>query len=93
MEKNTDKVQKGNSQTNEKHTVGQSVKLSISNEGLEYYRNRIQQSGQEKYDELYGAFGYISVKLRSDWTHFNAYGYYSKGVGIYKKGVELGYWE
>ena len=29
MEKNTDKVQKGNSQTNEKHTVGQSVKLSI----------------------------------------------------------------
>ena len=37
MEKNTDKVQKGNSQTNEKHTVGQSVKLSISNEGLEYY--------------------------------------------------------
>jgi len=44
MEKNTDKVQKGNSQTNEKHTVGQSVKLSISNEGLEYYRNRIQQS-------------------------------------------------
>ena len=38
MEKNTDKVQKGNSQTNEKHTVGQSVKLSISNEGLEYYR-------------------------------------------------------
>ena len=23
MEKNTDKVQKGNSQTNEKHTVGQ----------------------------------------------------------------------
>ena len=42
MEKNTDKVQKGNSQTNKKHTVGQSVKLSISNEGLEYYRNRIQ---------------------------------------------------
>lgn len=46
-----------------------------------------------KIDELYGAFGYISVKLRSDWTHFNAYGYYSKGVGIYKKGVELGYWD
>ena len=44
MEKNTDKVQKGNSQTNEKHTVGQSVRLSISNEGLEYYRNRIPVS-------------------------------------------------
>lgn len=32
--------------------MGQSVKLSISNEGLEYYRNRIQQSGQEKYDDV-----------------------------------------
>ena len=52
MEKNTDKVQKGNSQTNEKHTVGQSVKLSISNEGLEYYRNRIQQNRQETYDDV-----------------------------------------
>ena len=46
MEKNTDKVQKGNSQTNEKHTVGQSVKLSISNEGLEYYRNRMGFNGR-----------------------------------------------
>ena len=38
VEKNNVKVQKENKQTNEKHTVGQSVKLSISNEGLEYYR-------------------------------------------------------
>ena len=52
MEKNTDKVQKGNSQTNEKHTVGQSVKLSISNEGMEYYRNCIQQNRQETYDDV-----------------------------------------
>lgn len=37
--------------------------------------------------------GYISVQLRTDWTHFNSYGYYTKGLGIYKKGVELGYWE
>lgn len=44
-------------------------------------------------DRLYGAFGCISGKLRSDWTHFNAYGYYAKGLGIYQKGVELGYWE
>ncbi|MDO5339300.1 MAG: hypothetical protein Q4E78_04220 [Eubacteriales bacterium] len=36
--------------------------------------------------------GNISKQLRYDWTHFNCYGYYSKGVGIYKKGVELGYW-
>ena len=36
--------------------------------------------------------GNISKKLRYDWTHFNAYGYYAKGKGIYQKGVELGYW-
>ena len=29
MEKNTDKVQKGNSQTNEKHTVGQDRKSVV----------------------------------------------------------------
>lgn len=44
-------------------------------------------------DRLYAAFGCISGKLRSDWTHFNAYGYYAKGLGLYQKGVELGYWE
>ena len=65
MEKNTDKVQKGNSQTNEKHTVGQSVKLSISNEGLEYYRNRIQQSGQEKYTMIHHNQNQLSQLLMS----------------------------
>ena len=36
--------------------------------------------------------GNISKQLRYDWTHFNAYGYYAKGVGIYEKGKSLGYW-
>ena len=36
--------------------------------------------------------GNISEQLRYDWTHFNCYGYYAKGMGIYEKGVELGYW-
>ena len=36
--------------------------------------------------------GRISKRLRSDWTHLNSKGYYSKGKGIYLKGVELGYW-
>lgn len=36
--------------------------------------------------------GRISKQLRSDWTHFNSYGYYAKGLAIYAKGVELGYW-
>lgn len=36
--------------------------------------------------------GQISKQLRADWTHLNAYGYYSKGLAVYQKGVELGYW-
>ena len=52
VEKNNVKVQKENKQTNEKHTTEQSVKLSISNEGMEYYRNCIQQNRQEAYDDV-----------------------------------------
>ena len=36
--------------------------------------------------------GRISKRIRADWTHLNSKGYYSKGKGIYLKGVELGYW-
>lgn len=52
VEKNNVKVQKENKQTNKKHTTEQSVKLSISNEGMEYYRNCIQQNRQETYDDV-----------------------------------------
>ena len=52
VEKNNFKVQKENKQTNEKHTTEQAVKLSISNEGMEYYRNCIQQNRQETYDDV-----------------------------------------
>ena len=37
--------------------------------------------------------GNISAQFRSDWTHFNSYGYYVQAVGVYQKGKELGYWE
>lgn len=43
-------------------------------------------------DLLYGQMGCISPQLRDDWTHFNSYGYFSKGKAIYLKGIELGYW-
>ena len=45
VEKNDAKVQKENKQANEKHTMEQSVKLSISNDGMEHYRKHIQQNG------------------------------------------------
>ena len=43
IEKNDAKVQKENKQANEKHTMEQSVKLSISNDGMEHYSKHIQQ--------------------------------------------------
>ena len=45
IEKNDAKVQKENKQANEKHTMEQSVKLSISNDGMVHYRKHIQQNG------------------------------------------------
>lgn len=48
---------------------------------------------QTQEDMFDAQMGFISTQLRSDWTHFNSYGYYSKGKAIYLKGVELGYWE
>ena len=39
-------------QTKKSYSGAISEAFSISNEGLEYYRNRIQQSGQEKYDDV-----------------------------------------
>ena len=38
------------------------------------------------------AEGCVSRQLRADWTHLNSYGYYAQAVGVYEKGVELGYW-
>ena len=52
VEKNANKAKKEDSQTNEKHTMEQSVKFSISNDGMEHYRKHIQQNGQETYDEV-----------------------------------------
>lgn len=36
--------------------------------------------------------GNLPEQIRADYTHFNSYGYYSKGKAIYLKGIELGYW-
>jgi len=35
----------------------------------------------------------VPDSLKSDWSHLNSYGYYSKGNAIYAKGVQLGYWK
>lgn len=35
----------------------------------------------------------VPDSLKSDWSHLNSYGYYSKGLAIYQKGVQLGYWK
>ena len=38
-------------------------------------------------------YGYISKQLRSDWTHFNSYGYYAKARVVYLRGRKLGLWD
>ena len=44
IEKNDAKVQKENKQANEKHTMEQSVKLSISNDGIDRKSTRLNSS-------------------------------------------------
>lgn len=44
-------------------------------------------------DRIEKKLGFIPSQLRADWTHFNSYGYYAKAMGVYKKGIELGYWK
>ncbi len=36
--------------------------------------------------------GRVPDSIKYDYTHLNGYGYYAYGVGVYEKGVELGYW-
>ncbi len=57
--------------------------------------NGLKDAGLRATNADYRGFrrGRISKQLRSDWTHFNSYGYYAKGLAIYEKGVELGYWK
>ena len=66
IEKNDAKVQKENKQANEKHTMEQSVKLSISNDGMEHYRKHIQQNGQETYDDVVQRKELLESKKISD---------------------------
>lgn len=58
-------------------------------------QNGLQLCGLETTEEDIDGFlaGRISRQLRSDWTHFNAYGYYAKAKGLYQKGQDLGYWQ
>lgn len=36
--------------------------------------------------------GRVPESLKYDYTHLNSYGYYTVGVAVYEKGIELGYW-
>lgn len=65
-ETSANNVQKENHQTNEKHTAEQAIKLSISDEGMEYYRNHIQQGRQENYDDVVQRKELSASKKNSD---------------------------
>lgn len=57
-------------------------------------QNGLSDCGLEETEDDRNGYeeGKISQQLRSDWTHFNSYGYYSKALAIYEKGKSLGYW-
>ena len=65
------------------------------NTRLYLIENGLSDCGLEETEEDREGYEYgkISKQLRYDWTHFNAYGYFSQALAIYKKGVELGYWQ
>ena len=48
--------------------------------------------GETQADRDAASRGCLSRQLRSDWTHLNSYGYFAQALGVYEKGVELGYW-
>ena len=64
------------------------MRVYMLENGLEDCGFTMTEQDREDYER-----GIISGQLRSDWTHFNSYGYYAKGKALYLKGVELGYWE
>jgi hypothetical protein len=63
------KNQRENMQTGVKRMTEQPVKLSISDEGQEYYRNSIQQNQQETYDDV------VQRKEQLKKVSFIDYGY------------------
>lgn len=68
-QKNDMKNQKENMQTDVRRMAEQPVKISISDEGKEYYRNSIQQNKQETYDYV------VQQKEQSKKVSFIDYGY------------------
>ncbi|MBR3236032.1 MAG: SGNH/GDSL hydrolase family protein [Atopobiaceae bacterium] len=47
---------------------------------------------ETKADRDMASRGCVSEQLRADWTHLNSYGYYAQAMGIYERGLRLGYW-
>ena len=56
------------------------MRLYLIDNGLNIVGLETEDTDLEGYN-----YGRISDKLRSDWTHFNGYGYYAQAVGIYEK--------
>lgn len=68
-QKNNIKSQNENMQTDVRRMAEQPVKISISDEGKEYYRNSIQQNQQETYDDV------VQRKEQIKKVSFIDYGY------------------
>lgn len=98
-EKKKEKNKEGN-KVRDKETSWETALRQEFGEHFINMRNYLIENGLDiaglektKKDERQQRRGNISKQLRSDWTHFNSYGYYAKAVGVYQKGQELGYWK
>lgn len=98
-EKKKDRNKDGNKAKNIETSWETALRLEFGDHFINM-RNFLIENGLDiaglektKKDERQQKRGNISKQLRSDWTHFNSYGYYAKAVGVYQKGQELGYWK
>ncbi len=64
------------------------MRMFLINHGLEVCG--LERTPED--DEL-AEQGRVPRRLRADWTHLNSYGYYAQAMGIYDKGIALGYWK
>jgi hypothetical protein len=63
------------------------MRVELIQHGLDYAGMSTTQQDLDDFQ-----CGFISKRLRSDWTHLNKQGYYAKARLIYEKGASLGYW-
>lgn len=92
--RNSEETQIGTTETSWEAVLHKTFGEHFINMRVFMMENGLKLAGLEatEADEEAAKNGALSIQLRSDWTHFNSYGYYVQAYGVYQKGVKLGYW-